>query len=124
MIRLPIPGSDDGSWGQILNDFLAQAHNADGTLKVGAAPVQSVNGKTGVVTLGASDVGAYSTSQVDTLLRSTDAVIVYNTGTSSYPVRTTATTDTSRPVRWRGPVAPTIGGSYAVDGLDVWEMTP
>lgn len=33
MTRLPIPGSDSGSWGQILNDYLSQAHNADGTLK-------------------------------------------------------------------------------------------
>lgn len=31
--RLPIPGSDDGTWGQILNDFLSQVHNSDGTLK-------------------------------------------------------------------------------------------
>ena len=31
--RLPIPGSDDGTWGQLLNDFLSQAHNPDGTLK-------------------------------------------------------------------------------------------
>lgn len=35
MTRLPIPGSDSGSWGQILNDYLSQAHNADGTLKDG-----------------------------------------------------------------------------------------
>lgn len=33
MPRLPIPGSDEGSWGQILNDYLSQAHNTDGTLK-------------------------------------------------------------------------------------------
>jgi hypothetical protein len=33
MARLPQPGSDDGTWGNILNDFLAQAHNPDGTLK-------------------------------------------------------------------------------------------
>jgi hypothetical protein len=31
--RLPIPGQDDGTWGQILNDFLAVEHNSDGTLK-------------------------------------------------------------------------------------------
>lgn len=36
MARLPIPGSDQGSWGQILNDYLSQAHAADGTLKDGA----------------------------------------------------------------------------------------
>ncbi|HEX3568866.1 MAG TPA: hypothetical protein VHT70_04305 [Candidatus Saccharimonadales bacterium] len=88
------------------------------------APVTSVNTKTGVVTLTASDVGTYSASQIDTMFRSTDAVILYDTGTSSYPVRTTATSDTQRPVRWRGPTAPTIGGSYAIDGLDVWEQTP
>src|SRR5689334_6172015 len=33
MARLPIPGSDSGSWGNILNDFLTQSHNSDGTLK-------------------------------------------------------------------------------------------
>jgi hypothetical protein len=33
MTRLPIPGSDDGSWGTILNDFLGVAHSSDGTLK-------------------------------------------------------------------------------------------
>lgn len=33
MARLPTPGSDAGTWGNILNDFLAQAHNSDGSLK-------------------------------------------------------------------------------------------
>lgn len=33
MSRLPVPGSDDGTWGGILNDYLSQAHNVDGTLK-------------------------------------------------------------------------------------------
>jgi len=32
--RLPIPGSDDGSWGDILNAYLTVEHNADGTLKI------------------------------------------------------------------------------------------
>jgi len=30
--RLPIPGHDDDAWGSILNDFLTQAHNADGSI--------------------------------------------------------------------------------------------
>jgi collagen type VII alpha len=30
--RLPTPGSDDGTWGNILNGFLEVSHNADGTL--------------------------------------------------------------------------------------------
>ncbi|HUQ85068.1 MAG TPA: hypothetical protein VM077_01985 [Candidatus Limnocylindrales bacterium] len=33
MPRLPVPGSDDGTWGDVLNDFLSQEHNADGTQK-------------------------------------------------------------------------------------------
>lgn len=33
MARLPTAGSDDGQWGDILNDYLLQAHKADGTIK-------------------------------------------------------------------------------------------
>ena len=33
MARLPQPGQDNGAWGDILNDFLTTAHEADGTLK-------------------------------------------------------------------------------------------
>ena len=36
MSRLPIPGSDDGTWGTVLNDFLQVAHNSDGTLQTTA----------------------------------------------------------------------------------------
>lgn len=31
--RLPTPGGDNGTWGNLLNDFLVQAHNPDGSLK-------------------------------------------------------------------------------------------
>lgn len=43
MTRLPQPGKDAGQWGDILNDYLSQSHNADGTLKdnvVGASQLQ------------------------------------------------------------------------------------
>lgn len=33
MARLPEPGKDVGTWGIILNDFLNQSHNADGSIK-------------------------------------------------------------------------------------------
>lgn len=36
MARLPNPGSDSGVWGSILNDYLQQSHNTDGTLKTSA----------------------------------------------------------------------------------------
>jgi hypothetical protein len=34
--RLPIPGQDDGTWGDILNGFLEVSHNSDGTLQTTA----------------------------------------------------------------------------------------
>jgi len=36
MARLPVPGSDDNTWGQVLNDFLDVSHASDGTLKSSA----------------------------------------------------------------------------------------
>lgn len=33
MARLPTVGGDAGNWGDILNDYLSQSHNADGSLK-------------------------------------------------------------------------------------------
>ncbi|MGZ6004801.1 MAG: hypothetical protein ACXWLH_01480, partial [Candidatus Saccharimonadales bacterium] len=56
MSRLPNPGSDDGTWGDILNDFLKVAHNTDGTLKssviAGKADDTAVVHKTGDETVG------------------------------------------------------------------------
>jgi parallel beta-helix repeat protein len=46
MARLPIPGQDDEVWGEILNEFLLQSHNEDGTLRdntVGDAQVSSLS---------------------------------------------------------------------------------
>jgi hypothetical protein len=41
MARLPNPGSDDGTWGDILNSYLLTSLNADGTLQ-GAAVKQAI----------------------------------------------------------------------------------
>ncbi len=41
MARLPSPGSDAGTWGLILNEYLAVEHNADGTLKRSADITQA-----------------------------------------------------------------------------------
>jgi len=34
MSRLPTPGGDDGTWGNVLNDFLGVEHNPDGSQKL------------------------------------------------------------------------------------------
>lgn len=33
MARLPHPGGDDGNWGEILNEYLSESLQADGSLK-------------------------------------------------------------------------------------------
>ena len=38
MPRLPIPGQDSGTWGNILNEFLEVSHNSDGSIKPASVP--------------------------------------------------------------------------------------
>ena len=33
LARLPTPGADDGTWGDVLNNYLSIEHNSDGTQK-------------------------------------------------------------------------------------------
>ena len=54
MARLPVPGSDDGTWGSILNDFLTQSLNSDGSLK------SATGSRTGGVRL-SNDLGGSAT---------------------------------------------------------------
>lgn len=42
MPQLPTPGSDEGTWGNKLNDFLSQAHKADGTLADGSVTANTI----------------------------------------------------------------------------------
>lgn len=42
MARLPTPGSDDGTWGDVLNDFLEVAHNPDGSLANSVVNVNNI----------------------------------------------------------------------------------
>ena len=57
MSRLPQPGGDQDTWGNVLNDFLSQSHNGDGSLKSsavsasGAATDSTVVHNTGVETI-------------------------------------------------------------------------
>jgi hypothetical protein len=67
MARLPVPGSDNGTWGDVLNEFLLESHNSDGSFKPTAlpsAPVSSVFGRTGAVT---AQSGDYTATQVGAL---------------------------------------------------------
>jgi len=61
MTRLPIPGQDDSTWGGILNDFLAVAHNADGTLSNTGALAAKANDSAVVHNTGAETVAGTKT---------------------------------------------------------------
>jgi hypothetical protein len=94
------------------------------TIDGSAGAVSSVNTQTGAVVLAAADVGADPVGSADAVAASAPAFIRYNTGTSSYPTRASVTGDTNRTVIWIGSVAPTIGGSGAINDVDVWWKTP
>lgn len=42
MARLPVPGSDDNVWADLLNEYLLVSHNDDGTQRVESIPPHSV----------------------------------------------------------------------------------
>jgi hypothetical protein len=56
MARLPIPGSDAGVWGDILNDFLRVEHNPDGTLKADGSLAGKADDTTVVHNIGSETV--------------------------------------------------------------------
>lgn len=63
MTRLPIPGSDDGTWGDVLNAFLSVAHAADGTLKTGTVGTSNL-ADSSVTTPKLATTGAPTSGQV------------------------------------------------------------
>lgn len=65
MARLPIPGQDENTWGDILNDFLKASHNTDGTIKESA-----ISGIQGVTISSATPSG--------------DDVLTYNSSTGQW----------------------------------------
>jgi len=86
MSRLPTPGSDDGTWGDILNDFLNQSHNPDGSLKTSA--VAAAGGSSGTVADGSITTakladGAVTNAKLDS---PTQATLSSVSGKYSKPV--------------------------------------
>lgn len=80
MARLPQPGSDEGTWGEILNEFLSQSLDTNGTLKsgsVGAAQLAN-----GAVTTNKLQDGAITSAKIaDGAISSTKITIDPSTET-------------------------------------------
>ena len=64
MARLPQPGSDSGTWGDILNDYLSQTHKSDGSLKDNIVTADTI--APGVITATEIASGAIHEGQLDT----------------------------------------------------------
>jgi hypothetical protein len=125
MPRLPQPGTDKGVWGGILNDYLSQAHNVDGTLKPGVVTGSTVQDGSLTITKTANlqtalnakrDISAAFTT---TELPAGSILFArYNTTTSSWPARPTNRSDVM--VHWVG-ANDTTPPPNALNGVDIWD---
>jgi len=106
MSRLPTPGGDDGSWGNVLNDFLLVEHNADGTLKSGGSLSAKASDSAVVHNTGAETIAGVKTF--------TSAPVVPS---GAFPESAIAnlSTDLSGKMKYRGAWAAST--AYAVNDL-------
>ncbi len=74
MPRLPVPGSDDGQWGDLLNAFLRVEHNDDGSLKTLYIPATEKGQVDGIATLDSG--GKVPTSQLPAAAIAGDATAI------------------------------------------------
>lgn len=74
MPRLPVPGSDDGQWGDLLNAFLRVEHNDDGSLKTLYVPASEKGQSSGIATLDSG--GKVPTSQLPAAAIAGDATAI------------------------------------------------
>jgi hypothetical protein len=81
--RLPVPGSDDNTWGMVLNDFLAQAHNTDGTLKDGSVSDSVVAASPGISQSKIQNLTATLAAKVDTSTITTKGDLLAGTAAST-----------------------------------------
>lgn len=143
MPRLPLPGGDAGNWGEILNDFLRQEHNDDGTLKrvpetpdgaqakidAHAANTTTAHGidtrvRKGELLLNVKDFGALGNGTSDdtaSLQAAVDAAVAAGGGSVFFPLGryriTSSITVTGKPVKLSGvsPTASAIETSHNID---------
>ncbi len=125
MARLPSPGGDSDVWGNILNEFLSQSHNSDGTLKTSAiessAPDASA-GQAGMIKL-AGDLGGTSDNPrvvgiqgqpVSATSPGNSHVLAYNTSTGQWEPQVAAgAADATTTTKGLVQLAGDLGGTAA-----------
>jgi hypothetical protein len=117
MARLPVPGSDQGSWGNILNEYLLRSHTTDGSLKADTvASSQIVNGS---ITAAQLSPGATSPllGSISTASGTAIAGIVNRYDATIAPVAVTLPTVASTNVRLTIIKSDGSANSVTVDGF-------
>ncbi len=89
--RLPSPGGDAGTWGTVLNDFLSQSLNSDGTLKT--FPSSKISDAT---TVGLAILTAASMAAARTAIGAGTSNVVIGTGSGKAADASTVPTTTSQ----------------------------
>jgi hypothetical protein len=80
--RLPVPGQDNDTWGDILNDFLEVSHNNDGTLKPSA--VSAAGGGQGPAGTNGADGSKIYTGTTAPVIVHANGDIYINTTTGAF----------------------------------------
>jgi len=112
MSRLPVPGSDNDTWGSVLNDFLSVEHNPDGTLKA-----------SGSLSTKADDSTVVHNSNNETIAGTktfTSAPVVPSNAFPESAI-TNLATDLSARLKYRGPW--TASTTYAINDLITFSGT-
>lgn len=127
MARLPTVGSDDGSWGTVLNSYLQVEHSASGTHVMGAGLVtENVNT---VASSGSSQtLPATSTATISNITLSENCAITLPTATAgqSITVQLKQGSGGSKTVTWitalwPSGTAPTL--STSANDIDIFVFT-
>lgn len=109
MSRLPSPGGDANSWGDILNDYLEQSHDPSGGLKSGIIDTRHI--KDGAITdAKISDTADIAQSKIRNL--STDLIGKASTSDPRFTDSRTPTDGSVTPVKLAG--SPTVASGHGV----------
>jgi hypothetical protein len=100
MARLPVPGSDSGTWGTVLNEYLSVELNTDGTLKRGGEITDALNTANAAETAANSKIPLSTVTTKGDLIVATAASTVSRLGLGTNGQRLVADPTQTTGVKW------------------------